>query len=42
MNGKQILSGLLLPLYDVAGGIRSTLIELQREIIIAQNKPKGN
>jgi hypothetical protein len=29
-------------LYDVAGGIRSTLIELQKEVTIAQSsQPKG-
>jgi hypothetical protein len=37
MNGKQSMD-LLTSLYDVAGSIRSTLIELQHEIIIAQSK----
>lgn len=37
MNGKQAVD-LITGLYDVAGGIRSTLIELQHEITIAQAK----
>ena len=40
MNGKQIMDAFT-QVYDVAGGIRSTLIELQREVTIAQGKPKS-
>jgi hypothetical protein len=38
LNGKQIMDSFT-QVYDVAGGIRSTLIELQKEVTIAQSAP---
>lgn len=40
INGQQCF-GSIMDLADVAGGIRSSFIELQREVILSQSQQKA-